>query len=403
MDNSSRINEVPEGAHSILGPSSAERWLNCPGSVLATKDLPDTPSQYALEGTAAHTVSEWVRLQGRPAKDFLGVTIRITRGDYYWDIECDQEMVDSVQEFVDKVGEFEGHELVEERVRYNHYVLGGFGTLDSAKLSPGLGRITDFKHGQGVKKWAKENPQLMLYAIGVYLDWNWLYDFEKFVLAISQPRLDHYDEWEISVADLLKWAIEVVVPAGMAARKEGAPFKAGEWCQFCKLKATCRTRAESMFETLTGDFKDLDLKNRSLDLFGQQLSNDEIAAVLENWPQIEKWGAALKAHAMQEVMQGRAVGEMKLVAGRSVRGWNAADQAIVDAIRAQFPDFWPWEPQTLLSVAAAEKQLGKKNFAGLPAALTRKADGRPTLVPGSDPRPVIDMDALSEFHEITEE
>ena len=32
-------------AHSPVGPSSGERWIHCPGSVLATIHLPDTQSE----------------------------------------------------------------------------------------------------------------------------------------------------------------------------------------------------------------------------------------------------------------------------------------------------------------------------------------------------------------------
>ncbi len=46
-------------SHSILGGSSALRWVNCPGSVFYTKDLPpEAPSEAALEGTKAHELAE---------------------------------------------------------------------------------------------------------------------------------------------------------------------------------------------------------------------------------------------------------------------------------------------------------------------------------------------------------
>lgn len=42
--------------HAVLSASSAHRWLNCPGSVSLTKDMPDTKSEYAEEGRLAHAV-----------------------------------------------------------------------------------------------------------------------------------------------------------------------------------------------------------------------------------------------------------------------------------------------------------------------------------------------------------
>ncbi|SQC97399.1 Protein of uncharacterised function (DUF2800) [Fusobacterium necrophorum subsp. necrophorum] len=55
-------------AHALLGPSSASRWMACPPSVNLTKDMPDTTSEYAAEGSLAHEIAElklkkksWIR------------------------------------------------------------------------------------------------------------------------------------------------------------------------------------------------------------------------------------------------------------------------------------------------------------------------------------------------------
>jgi hypothetical protein len=44
--------------HARLSPSSAARWLACPGSVAAHENLPDTCSSYADEGKRAHAIAE---------------------------------------------------------------------------------------------------------------------------------------------------------------------------------------------------------------------------------------------------------------------------------------------------------------------------------------------------------
>ena len=40
--------------HAKLSPSAAVRWMNCPGSVSLTAEMPDTTNSYALAGTTAH-------------------------------------------------------------------------------------------------------------------------------------------------------------------------------------------------------------------------------------------------------------------------------------------------------------------------------------------------------------
>lgn len=401
-------------AHSPLGPSSAERWINCPGSVLATKDLPEVPSRFAAEGTAAHTLSEWCRRQGKKAHEFIGVKQTVEGFEF----TVDHEMASAVQEFVDKAAEFGGDPFYEVRVAYDKYVPEGFGTADDIRIEDGVCKITDLKFGKGVPVYAPENEQLMLYALGVILTYGWLYRFDKVILAISQPRLDSYDEWETTASAILDFAESTAKPAAKLALQPGAPFKAGSWCQFCKLKATCRTRAETVFDAVTGEFEDLDAAADTTAGVADRvptLTNDEIAKALLAWPNIEKWGKALKAYAAAQILAGNAVGDFKFVAGRGSRDWVEDESVIVNRLKEALPDLGTDELYTmpkLLGPAAVEKlpAIGKKLFApvtakkpaGKLAELVRKTKGKPTLVPGSDPRPAVDVDATSDFNDLDE-
>lgn len=47
-------------AHARLSPSSAERWMTCPGSVKLAEGIEDKGSSYAAEGTAAHELAEHI-------------------------------------------------------------------------------------------------------------------------------------------------------------------------------------------------------------------------------------------------------------------------------------------------------------------------------------------------------
>jgi hypothetical protein len=227
---------IPPGPHSVLGPSSAERWMNCPASVLLPGIAPQT--EYAAEGTAAHTLSEWVR-EGKPLKDFKGKILVV--GDF--EFKVGKNMMDSVQTFVDSVEKLPGVPVIEARVGYEELVPGGFGTLDDARIQEDLCVVTDFKHGKGVEVAAADNAQMKLYALGLFFDFKWMFRFQRFVLRICQPRRQHFDEWEVSLGKLLQWGYDVVRPSAQRALTPGSEFKAGPWCKFCKAKDVCSTRA----------------------------------------------------------------------------------------------------------------------------------------------------------------
>ena len=45
--------------HAILSASSSKMWLNCPPSALLNAKLPESSSQYAQQGTDAHSLCEY--------------------------------------------------------------------------------------------------------------------------------------------------------------------------------------------------------------------------------------------------------------------------------------------------------------------------------------------------------
>lgn len=231
---------VIEHAHSEFGPSASDIWLHCPGSILAGRGVQGRATKYAAEGTFLHTVSQWVREHGVPASEFIGKS-GVVDGFAF---KLTKAQARAAQQFVDWCAEVEGDPFYEIRVAYEEYVPGGFGTADDIRITDYVCTVTDAKFGTGYKVHAYRNTQLMLYALGVYLKYRWAYVFADFVLRIAQPRLDHWDTWHITLAELLKWAEEVAAPTAARALQPGAPFQAGSWCQFCKLRDTCLVRAE---------------------------------------------------------------------------------------------------------------------------------------------------------------
>ena len=64
--------QLNEGGHSPMGASSFSRRALCPASLQMEAGKHDTPSEYALEGTAAHWVAEQALLNRGFASDYIG-------------------------------------------------------------------------------------------------------------------------------------------------------------------------------------------------------------------------------------------------------------------------------------------------------------------------------------------
>jgi hypothetical protein len=237
----------------------------------------------------------------------------------------------------------------------------------------------------------------MLYALGVYNDFGWMLEFEKFRIHICQPRLNHWDVWEISVKDLLEWAGKVAAPAARKTLDHRADFKAGEWCRFCKIRATCRVRADYVLELQHKDsgLDDLDAEPRVV----SQLTADEIAAALANRGNVEKWYSDLSHYALNEIKAGRPIGEWKIVATNAHRRWKKDEEEKLVMVLAErdLDDAQVYE-RKLKSPAKIEKML-KKDKAVI-AEFIEKPPGKPTLAPGDDPREAISADALSGFSDL---
>lgn len=228
---------IPEGLHSAHGPSSAERWLHC------AEGVSQSQSEYAAEGTAMHTLSEWSRNEGKPAEHWKGVILKT--GEY--EFKVGKAFCNAVNTFVASVVKLPGAALIEEMVHYGDLVDGGFGTLDDARLHLDAGIVTDFKGGKGVVVSAKDNPQLKLYDLGVFFKYDWLFKFKKFINRISQPRRGvdpEIEVEEIHIGHLLQWGYDVVRPraVALASGKLAGQMEAGPWCKFCGKKNTCEVR-----------------------------------------------------------------------------------------------------------------------------------------------------------------
>ncbi len=369
-------NKLSSGTHALLSASSSHRWLACPPSARLCENYEDTGSEYAQQGTDAHSLCE------HKLKSALGMETKDpTESLAFYDEEMEEcacgyaEYVLSLVEEAKKSCK-DPAVLIEQKLDFSRFVKDGFGTGDCVIIADGTLYIIDYKHGKGVEVSATENPQMMLYALGALELFDGIYDIDTVRMAIYQPRRENVSVCVMAKDDLLQWAYnDLIAKAKLAYDSEGE-FNAGEHCRFCKAKAVCRKRAEYNLELARYDFE-----------MPATLEDDEIAAILIKADELAAWAADVKEFALQQALSGVKYDGFKIVEGRSNRKYTDED-AVADTVKKA--GFDPYEPK-LLGITAMEKLLGKKKFAEILKGLVEKPQGKPTLVPESDKRPPMNI------------
>ena len=199
--------------HAVLSASSAHRWLNCPPSVRLSEGYKDKGSDYAAEGTDAHSLCEY------KLRTALGMVASNPTEHLTWYSEEMADCADGYAAYVLEQVEASRRTcpdplvLIEQRVDFSRWVRDGFGTADAVIIADGVLKVIDYKHGRGVEVSAEKNPQMMCYALGAMELFDALYDIESVSMTIYQPRLGNISSWEIAKKELYRWAERELKPA----------------------------------------------------------------------------------------------------------------------------------------------------------------------------------------------
>ncbi len=369
--------------HATLSASASHRWLACPPSALLCAEIEDQSSPYAQQGTDAHELCEYL-VEKALGHDVTDPTENLAT----YDAEM-QESAEGYCSFVmEQLAGAKEHcsdplVCIEQRLDFSRWVPEGFGTGDCVIVADDTLHIIDFKYGVGVLVSAVDNSQLKCYALGALDTFGSLYDIRRIKLSIYQPRRGNVDTFELSTEELLKWADEVLKPTAELASAGKGEFHAGDHCQFCKLKATCRARAAYSLELAKYDF-----------IEAPSLNTDEIAAILPQVDSLVAWADDIKAYALEQALSGVRYPHFKVVEGRSIRKYTDENEV---AKVVQNAGYDPFEKK-LMGITLMTKQLGKKKFDELLSGLVIKPAGKPVLVQDTDPRPEFNT-AQIDFYE----
>jgi len=398
-------------AHSsIVGGSTAGRLLACPGSYQAILALPpsaETPSEYALEGTAMHEVMATVMRDWRD--DILPVPERYIGKTFADRVLTESDWTTLIVPALDALDELEREHgadfevlAVEHPVRFPR-VPGAFGTIDLILVGPSHALFVDWKFGGGVGVQAVYpdprgdlvNPQLLFYtasAVRQRIDGTSLRRL-KWIGAIIQPRgMTPLSYTEITPADVTRF-VEDVHGAVTTALGRDPPRLRGEHCRFAPCKVAC--------PLWTGPLLDLsalghvtrstsDSASRAVTPYGMYLARAK--ALLDSVALLQK-EIDRQLHAFLE--NGGLVPGWRLKLKTKQRQW--VDEETVEAALTElgfsYDDIWQDKLVTFAAAEATAKRLGVE----IPDDLRiTPPTNETTIASTDDPAPVVERQVLIE-------
>ena len=344
----------------IVGGSTAKRVIACPASIELVAKMPPKPSsKYADEGTLLHdAISQILDCKATP-ESVIGMTyegITLTQELYDDKIAVALSALDEIDP--DKQMEF----AVESSVNFGDLLPGVFGSAD---LLGRLGKkaiVLDWKFGNGVAVEATENYQGMFYAAAAMRtpETQWVFeDVEEIEIIIVQPPM--VKRWTTTPSRIAIFQMDLVAAVNGPRTK----MATGEHCRWCAAKPTC--------PLVTGAVE----RAHKIDLI--RLDAEKIGECLNQVELLQSWIDDLQALALEMIEKNVKVPGWKLVAKRGTRQW-IKDEYAVELLGDKAYE------KKLLSVAQAEKIIGKKKF---PSDVAVSVSSGSTLAPEDDPRPAV--------------
>ena len=417
--------------HSLLSPSGSKKWLGCSASLLCEKDIPNESGQAAINGTAMHAVSE--DLLNRHIKGETTVTAAHYKGVYVLNegkgpikavvgkppagsVLINDEFVTMVERYTDyALGIISSAEYVkiEMRAELTKLLHPGylanfadertgeiqvktFGTADLVAVIPRTDGtfmllVGDLKTGRHAVD-AKENKQLMLYALAILAKLRRLYDITLVRLVIFQPYCGGPSEWDITPEGLdifrkfaSKRAIEALdVYYGGKKNLKASHFKpSADACQWCRFNEKCNARTKAAIQTGGTTATDADLGDDN-----HEMTPEELKAAYEKLPELRQHISTIEKAMHAALFAGTKVPGYKLVTGNEGnRKWSDAAKVTEMLEGARIKRDMMFK-ESLISPTDAEKvfKTEKPRIWRRLEKLIERAPGKPTIAAADDPR-----------------
>lgn len=484
--------------HAFNSPSAMDASSLCNLKPWREIEFPGSTNDSADEGTAAHFLQEQCLEQKVDAAHFHGTRIKVENGhaEFHqggkWPVGPDftrevQKSLDVIHSLADGATIYPEQKLPisfitnEYRVKatgaiaYKHDtgaysdVLTGHvyaeseveevtGTSDVVIVKGKKAIIADLKFGRGVQVDAVGLKQLLMYGASAVREFDMMGEIEEIELHILQPRLNHFDVWRMSIAEMNERIEEIRQTSNrILAGPKGLTAVPGEkQCRFCKASATCAERTAFTTELIVGEFVDLDKGFVKVEMpqaekllaqaFGVKpaaitfheatendyatdacftvkkpnirpsleaaeaklpdASDERLATLMDAADMIEGFAKAVRAEVERRLLAGKFTdARYKLVEGRQgARSWISEEEAetALKAMRLKVDQMYDFK---LISPTTAEKVLKEANPRkwNKLQPLIGRSDGKPSVAPASDKRPALSMAIAEQFEALPAE
>lgn len=212
-----------------LAPSRAEQWLSCPLSAVLSRELRGSycgcysgqvvtssspkEEEFIEQGVLAHKLAQETinylffgderklqtsKIIEQAVQDYINVL------QYYVNENSNNIVLFAAEQQV-------SIKLDEETKKAG---ISCWGTVDAALVTTQSIHVFDLKYGENEPVDAKNNAQLMLYAVGLYQAYKPLNpSINCIVLHIIQPRQEYkYSDYQLSDVQLMSWFNDTVLP-----------------------------------------------------------------------------------------------------------------------------------------------------------------------------------------------
>jgi hypothetical protein len=402
--------------HALASPSKAEMWLACPNSLAANIGQPEGDKKAADLGTDKHELMTLCLEFNVDAMSYEGHLLG--KGH-----TVNKELAHDVQTVVDNVRErMESYRLrgasvvmeLDQAVPISH-ITGeheATGTLDVALVvswpdGHSSLDVIDAKFGYS-EVLAEENPQLLMYASGALEMFGLVEDFTEVNQVIEQP-LRGATEWSTTPDDIGAWvehsrpkaqkAILIHNMAGERALKSEDFGVSEKGCMWCKAKAVCPALQKHVEETIEATFE---VEGPLAD--AELLPVDELASKFEKLELIEDWIKGVRARVELELLAGKQIPGLKLVAGKKGnRAWLSDEEA--EAMMKKFKlkqeqiySFKLLGPKPILEALADQPRRLKQ----IESLIVQPA-GKPHVALDSDRRPALEIKPVEDGFETVDD